>query len=64
MGLEAKALFPEINFEKAIMVGDTDNDLAFGQALSMKTVLIKSEEKVNRIPDEIVSSLYDLIQQV
>jgi len=64
MGLEAKALFPEINFEKAIMVGDTDSDLAFGQALSMKTVLIKSEEKVNRIPDEIVSSLYDLIQQV
>ncbi len=64
MGLEAKALFPEINFEKAIMIGDTDNDLAFGQALSMKTVLIKSEEKVNRIPDEIVSSLYDLIQQV
>jgi len=46
MALEAQRDFPEIDFAKSIMVGDTDTDLQFGQALGMRTVLIESEERV------------------
>ncbi|MBN8684322.1 MAG: HAD family hydrolase [Chitinophagales bacterium] len=46
MGLQAKAAFPEINFSESWMVGDSLSDIAFGQALGMRTALIegKAEE--------------------
>ena len=42
MGLEAKADFPEIEFERSILVGDSPSDIAFGKALGMITVGIGS----------------------
>lgn len=57
MGLQAKALYPEIDFSKSIMVGDTDSDINFGKNLGMKTVLIVSEEECHSLPDLKVSSL-------
>jgi len=44
MGFMAKADFPEIDFEKSIMVGDSISDLEFGRNLGMKTVLITSKK--------------------
>ncbi|MNR46624.1 Phosphoglycolate phosphatase [compost metagenome] len=41
MALLAKADFPEIDFEKSIMVGDSDSDIEFGRKLGMKTVFIR-----------------------
>ncbi|MFM7566664.1 MAG: D-glycero-alpha-D-manno-heptose-1,7-bisphosphate 7-phosphatase [Flavobacteriales bacterium] len=61
MAHEAKERFPEIQFEKSIMVGDTNSDLTFGKRLGMKTAWVRNDEKVNQIPDLVVSSLYDLI---
>jgi histidinol phosphatase-like enzyme len=55
----AKADFPEINFEKSIMVGDTDTDIQFGKKLGMKTVLILTEERVTEIADISVKSIYE-----
>lgn len=46
MGLVAKQDFPQIDFEKSIIVGDSITDMQFGRALGMKTVFI-SEEKRN-----------------
>lgn len=51
MALEAQQQFPEIDFSKSIMVGDTGTDLQFGRALGMKTVLIESQESVTDHPD-------------
>jgi len=62
MGAMAKELYPEIDFLKAIMVGDTDTDLIFGKNLGMKTVLIVTEEKISVQADCIVSSLNELNQ--
>ncbi len=45
MALLAKKDFPEINFKKAIMVGDTISDMIFGKNLNMKTVLIDTDKK-------------------
>ncbi len=60
MGLMAKQAFPEIDFEKSIMVGDTDTDILFGQNLGMKTVLVKSLEKTTIHPDFTISNFTDL----
>lgn len=57
----AKKEFPEIDFNKSIMVGDTDGDLKFGKNLGMKTVLIRSEEKITIEPDLALNKLEDLI---
>lgn len=37
----AKADFPEIDFRKSVMVGDSDSDIEFGKKLGMKTVFIR-----------------------
>ncbi len=41
----AKADFPEIDFGKSVMVGDTESDMQFGQAKGMFTVLISKDIK-------------------
>ncbi len=53
--------FPEIDFSKSIMVGDTDGDLQFGKNLGMKTVLIRSAEKTTIEADLMLNRLSDLI---
>lgn len=63
MAEEAKADFSEIDFKKSIMVGDTDSDLLFGINLGMKTVLIKSEEKVSVQSDLVIENLIELANE-
>ena len=42
MGFQAKKDFPEINFRKSIMIGDSESDIQFGNSLRMITVRISS----------------------
>ena len=60
MGLEAKKQYPDIDFSRSIMVGDTDSDIEFGKQLGMKTVLVLSKEQCNSSPDLKVNSLEEL----
>ena len=39
----AKKDYPDIDFKKSIMVGDTLSDMMFGKAVGMKTCWIKNE---------------------
>lgn len=41
MAILAKQEFPTIDFQKSIMVGDSDSDIEFGRKLGMKTVFIR-----------------------
>ncbi len=63
MALEAKKDFPEIDFKKCIMVGDSASDIAFGNNLGMKTILVgnKGDQSayINAIPDCRLDSLKD-----
>ncbi len=43
MALKAKDRFPEIDFSKSIMVGDAENDMAFGKNAGTFTVLVGNE---------------------
>lgn len=60
MGLKAKQDFPDIDFNRSIMVGDTDTDLLFGKNCGMKVVLQLSEEKCTVDADIVVKDLIEL----
>lgn len=44
MALQAKEDFPEIDFSRSVMVGDTPSDIEFGKRAGMHTVFISKEE--------------------
>ena len=59
MALLAKNDYPEVNFEKSIMVGDSDSDIQFGINLGMKTVRIQTVEPINIKADFTFNSLQE-----
>jgi histidinol-phosphate phosphatase family protein len=64
MGELAKMQFPEIEFDRSVMVGDTDSDILFGKNLGMKTVRIRTEEPINVDADLTVASLTELLKEL
>lgn len=68
MGLLARKDFPEINFKKSVMVGDTISDMLFGKRLKMNTVFIGTNQKVIdenfKIIDLAFSSLYQFAEHL
>ncbi len=62
MGLQAKADFPEIDFNKSVMVGDSDSDIEFGKRLGMKTVFIG--EEAHKTADSTFGSLKLFIESL
>ncbi len=50
MARQAKRDFPEINFQKSIMVGDTKSDMEFGRNSAMLNVLVGDE----KVPEYLV----------
>ena len=57
MAYLAKSEFPLIDFNKSVMVGDSDSDILFGMNLGMKCFLIS--EKDNTSEDNVFKSLYE-----
>ena len=45
MALKAQQFFPEIDFKKSVMVGDSVSDMQFGFGLGMWTVLVEGKEE-------------------
>ncbi len=50
LALEARRQFPEIDFQKSIMVGDAKSDMDFGKQAGMFTVLVGKEN----VPGDLV----------
>lgn len=44
MGLQAKYFYPEIDWARTIMVGDSPSDILFGKNLGMKSILLNPEK--------------------
>jgi len=57
MAFDAKNQFPDIDFNKSVIVGDSASDMLFGENLNMKKVLISHKIKGN--PDLIFPSLIE-----
>lgn len=68
MAKQAKKDFPEIDFSKAIMVGDTFSDMQFGRNAGMITVFIGDKLKHTSIEqtlaDNYCDSLADFTKQL
>jgi histidinol-phosphate phosphatase family protein len=64
MALWAKRDFPEIDFKKTIMVGDSPSDLKFGINKGMKAFLLTDDQKAIDSSDYVVKSLLDFIMSV
>lgn len=56
MALKAKEDFPEIEFKKSIIVGDSPSDMEFGKNAGMTTVFIGKEK--DELADFVFNSLY------
>ena len=63
MALAAKKDFPEIDFQKSIMVGDSPSDIEFGKNNGMFTVFISDAENFASA-DMIFPSLFDFALQL
>jgi len=57
MAIEAKSIFPDIDFQQSVMIGDQKTDMEFGRNLGMKCIHIQNNESHHAFVD---SSLYDL----
>jgi len=61
MALKAKKDFPEINFKKSVMAGDSISDMEFGHRLGMINVLINKDKAIlKKIPELINFAATDL----
>jgi len=62
MAIQAQGHFPDLNFRKSVMIGDSQSDIEFGARLGMYTVLVDEERKsVNYFgADCVVSSIKEL----
>jgi histidinol-phosphate phosphatase family protein len=58
MGFRAKADFPEIDFSRTLMVGNTMSDMKFGKALGAKTIFIPSTKPMPVLPDILIDAVY------
>jgi histidinol-phosphate phosphatase family protein len=54
MAIQAKNDFPEIDFSRCIMVGDSTSDMAFGRNAGMKTIFISTEP----FPDTVLCDTF------
>ncbi len=61
MALQAREDFPDINFSKSVMVGDSMSDMEFGRNAGMKTVFISHGNSVekNESIDAVASNFAD-----
>ncbi len=67
MALQAKVDFPEIDFSKSVMVGDSISDMEFGKNAGMKTVYINSTKIKNtqaNLIDWVFTSLEDFTKSL
>lgn len=60
MGLHAKRDYPEIDFEKSLMIGDSETDIEFGTKLGMKTVMLTKGRNISSKSDYIFENLRDV----
>jgi D-glycero-alpha-D-manno-heptose 1-phosphate guanylyltransferase len=57
MGLHAQQDYPEINFSKSLLIGDSETDIEFGMKLGMKTILLTNSSNVSTKADYIFKDL-------
>lgn len=58
MALQAKEDFPEIDFKKSVMVGNSLSDMEFGKRLAMYTVFLTTKHEPQTMPNSFIDEQY------
>lgn len=58
MGLKAVKDFPDIDFSKTIMIGNTISDMQFGRNLGIKTIFLPTTRPEVDINDSLIDAVY------
>jgi histidinol-phosphate phosphatase family protein len=64
MGLKAQSDYPEIDFSKSLMIGDSESDIEFGMKLGMKTVMLTNDRNITTKADYIFENLYQVSKEL
>lgn len=59
MGLQAAEDFPDINLNKAIMIGNTLSDMQFGRNLGVQTIFLPTTRPEVDLNDDNIDAVYD-----
>jgi len=59
MALQAKEDFPEIDFKKSVMVGNSISDMEFGKRLAMHTVFLTTKHEPYEMPNDMIDEQFD-----
>ena len=59
MGLQAQEDFPNIDFKKSVMVGNSLSDMEFGKRLSMYTVFLTTKHEPFSLPHDLINEQFD-----
>lgn len=62
MAQQAKEDFPEIDFSKAIMVGNNLSDMQFGKKMGMYTVFLTTTQPAITLPHDLIDEQYPSLQ--
>ncbi|MCX8112273.1 MAG: HAD family hydrolase [Bacteroidia bacterium] len=58
MALQAQRDFPDLDFKRCVMVGNSDRDMIFGRTLGMHTIWL-STKKPHPHPPDLADEIYD-----
>jgi D-glycero-D-manno-heptose 1,7-bisphosphate phosphatase len=59
MAYKAKADFPQIDFSKTMMVGNSSSDMEFGRKIGAYTVYIDEKQKYDGVKTDLMDEIYD-----
>ncbi len=59
MALQAKEIFPQINFEESIMVGNRTSDMHFGRNAGLHTIFVATTHPETAFPHETIDYRFD-----
>jgi histidinol-phosphate phosphatase family protein len=63
MALQAKEDFPQIDFRKSIVVGNSLSDMEFGKKLAMHTVFVTTKHGPYELPHDLIDVQFSSLQQ-
>lgn len=63
MAVQAKELYPQIDFTKAIMVGNKLSDMRFGRNAGMFTVYIATTNPETPFPHELIDARFETLYE-
>ena len=62
MGLQAREDFPEIDFKKSIILGNSMSDMQFGKRLGMHTVFLTTKHEPYELPHDMIDEQFDSLK--